>query len=352
MKFFSNVRRNNFDEKSWYSLPPLIQKIVWYRKLSETQKGSRTKFFGTLSQKVSNGKSWYSPHSYPYHFSKPHFLWNKEMFSHEVFRYREITKLRRKIVILPLPLPPLIPKVLRYENFSEAEKGSSKKNFVTVRHKKLELKSWHQPLFFKKVCLYQKVSETRKVFDYEVLRYCEKTNFWLKIAILSLSHLFIQKLFRYETFSETQKGFSTKCFGTVTHQIFDRNSRSLPILHKYSRSPKLSQTQKRSSLKKSSNVRQNNFDGKSWYPPPLLPNKIYRYENFSEAQKDSSKKSFVTVGRKILDRKMWHRLPSYSSSFSMPEIFWNTKGSTTKFLGSAGKQIFDGRTWYSPPLFI
>ena len=43
------------DGKYW-QCPPLIHKIVRHQKFSETQKGSRTKYFGTLSQKDCNRK--------------------------------------------------------------------------------------------------------------------------------------------------------------------------------------------------------------------------------------------------------------------------------------------------------
>ena len=45
-----------------YSLPPLlIHKFLRYRKFSETQKVSPTKFFGTMRQQIFDGKSWYPP---------------------------------------------------------------------------------------------------------------------------------------------------------------------------------------------------------------------------------------------------------------------------------------------------
>ena len=50
------------DGKLCYSLPPpLIHKFLRYRKFSETQNVSPTKFFGTVRQQIFDGKLWY-PH--------------------------------------------------------------------------------------------------------------------------------------------------------------------------------------------------------------------------------------------------------------------------------------------------
>ena len=76
-------------------------------------------------------------------------------------------------------------------------------------------------------------------FPYEIFRYCETKQVWRKIVIPAAS--LIPNIFRYQNFSETEKGSSSKCFDTV---------------------------------------RQNNFDGKSWYPPPLLSPTFFDTRNF------------------------------------------------------------------------
>ena len=55
--FFCTARQRIFYRKSWFS--PLRHKIFRCPKLSETQKGSSSKFFGNLKQKFSNAKLWY-----------------------------------------------------------------------------------------------------------------------------------------------------------------------------------------------------------------------------------------------------------------------------------------------------
>ena len=57
-KFFGTVRQKLFDRKSLYSPhPPLIHKLFCYRKFCETLKGSPTKVFGTVRHKVFDGNS-------------------------------------------------------------------------------------------------------------------------------------------------------------------------------------------------------------------------------------------------------------------------------------------------------
>ena len=109
--FVGTVRKQFFDGKSWYSTSSprnsSIPDLFWYTEVSPT------KFFGNPRQKFFDRKSLYSPHSYPYNFSKTHILWNTEGFFHEAFRHCEMTKFRRKISVLRLSLPPLIPKIFR-----------------------------------------------------------------------------------------------------------------------------------------------------------------------------------------------------------------------------------------------
>ena len=56
-ELFGTARQKIFYRNSWFS--PLRHKIFRYPKLSETEMGSCSKFFGTMRQKFSNGKSWY-----------------------------------------------------------------------------------------------------------------------------------------------------------------------------------------------------------------------------------------------------------------------------------------------------
>ena len=157
-------------------------------------------------------------------------------------------------------------------------------------------------------------------------------------------------------------------------------------------------------------MRQKVFDGKSWYSPPPLIHKLFRYRTFSETQirrvplrifsalwdKNFDTKSwhnslkheifrypklvthwrvplrnfsvlwdkkFSIEGRDIsllgikffdtrknFDGEPWYPSPSYAWNFSIQEFFSITEGFPTKFFGIVKQNNFDGKSWYSPPL--
>ena len=165
MEFFGTVRQKIFDRKSWYS-PPLILKLFGHRKADETQHrrvplwnssalsekkiltenrdtpsllppappshpwtfsipeigetlgGSPQKFFGTVRQKIFDGKSWYSP------FLSINFLatgslmkHSTEVFPYGILRHCQTKNFWQSFVILPPSshiLPPLLYKLFRY----------------------------------------------------------------------------------------------------------------------------------------------------------------------------------------------------------------------------------------------
>ena len=86
-----------------------IHKIFRYQEVSETQKGSPTKFFGTVRQQISDGKLWHS-----------------------------------------LPSSPILSmKFFDTRNFLKHSSISLTKFFGTVRQKKFDRKSWYAPLVHK-----------------------------------------------------------------------------------------------------------------------------------------------------------------------------------------------------------
>ena len=68
-------------------------------EISETPKGSFTKFFGTVKQKIFDGNLWYPLLCIKF-FDTPNFLkhWRD---AHEIFRHYETKNFRRKNVIPP-----------------------------------------------------------------------------------------------------------------------------------------------------------------------------------------------------------------------------------------------------------
>ena len=177
------MRQKIFDGKWWYS--PLRHQIFRYPKLSETQKGSSTKWFGTVRQNNFDGKSWYSlppPPLSSLTFSLPGIFWNTVQAgsSTKFFGTVRQKKFDRKSWYSLPPPSPLVHNFFRYQKFCETQKGSPTKFFGTVRQQIFYWKWWYSPL-----------------------RY---------------------KIFRYPIFSETQKGSSTKWFGTVRQNNFDGKS--------------------------------------------------------------------------------------------------------------------------------
>ena len=204
----------NFQRKIVKPLPLLCKKN-FDCKTSETQKGSPTKFSGTVSQKNWRG-SWCPP----------------ALFSSTFFNIKNFLKHRR----LPLRIGSLlgnkhrstvvIPRPFLSSTFSpsgklsETQKGSLTKSFGTVKQNSLtENPDTPTPLMHEKF-LNQIFSETMKASLRNVSIQRDKKflgQSWCPPTFFSLT--FFQKII-----SETQKGSSTKCFGTVRWNHFDAQS--------------------------------------------------------------------------------------------------------------------------------
>ena len=144
-------------------------------QITDTLKGSPTKFFGTVRQKSFDGKLWHNP------------------LKHKLFGYPKL------MTHSTVPLRNFL--ALGDKKFSTGNRDITlvSKNFFDTRNQ------WHH-----------------KGFPYEVFRYCETKQFWQKIVLPAPS--LIPNIFRYQKFSETQKGSSTKFFGTVRQKFFNGKS--------------------------------------------------------------------------------------------------------------------------------
>ena len=168
----------NFGGKSWYSpSPPPIQ-IFSVPEINETLKDPPLrKFFGTVRQKIFDGKLWY-PLLCIKVFDTPKFLkhWGD---AHEIFRHCETKNFRRKVVIpllcikffdtpnflkpwkdahetflhcetknfrRKIVIPPFVHKFFRYPNFSETFKGCPR-NFSALRDKKFSTENCDTPYY-------------------------------------------------------------------------------------------------------------------------------------------------------------------------------------------------------------
>ena len=180
-KFFGTVRQKVFDGICRYPLPPLIHKLFRYQKFSETQhrRVHLQNFSALWDNKFSTENLDTPPPPLSINFiATGKFLKHStEGFLYEMFRYCKTKNFRRKIVTYP----------------SEAWNFSIPEIF------------WNT-----------------KGFPYEVFRYCGTKQFWRKIVIPAPS--LIPNIFRYQRFSETQKGSSTNFFGTVRQKFFNGKS--------------------------------------------------------------------------------------------------------------------------------
>ena len=170
-------------------------------------------------------KSWYPPlFSYPWKFSIPEVFWNTKGSPYYIFQNCVTKTLTKNCETSPSSL---IHKNFDTRSFLK-QKRVHLRNFWTLWDKKLIAENsdipflcvnfFHTRLFLKHRRILLRIFLV--LWDKKLTKTCETTPLLLSI-----------KIFDTRNFSETQKGSSTKCFGTV---------------------------------------RQNSFYGKSWHPPPLL----------------------------------------------------------------------------------
>ena len=116
-------------------------------EISETLKGSFTKFFGTVRQKIFDGKLWYPLLRIKF-FDTPNFLkhWRD---AHEIFGHCETKNFRRKNVTTPPPPPPptfLSIKLFETRNFLKKSRIPLR-NFSALWDKNFDWKSWYAPSY-------------------------------------------------------------------------------------------------------------------------------------------------------------------------------------------------------------
>ena len=120
----------------------------------------------------------------------------------------------------------------------------------------------------------------------------------------------------------------------------------IPNIFRY---PKLFETQKGSFTKWFGTVRQNNFDGKSRKPPPLLSLTIFDTRNFLKHRRVPLRND--SVDKTILVENRNTRPLSYPERFSIPEINETLKNSPTKIFSTV-RQKKSSETLDAPPHLI
>ena len=232
--------KKNSDGETWYPHPPFIHKFFPHLKFSETQKGSPTKFLGTMRLTIFYGKSWYppimkkffrnpkisetqkgsaamflilwdkkfptekldTPPPFIHVFSIPESFWNTKGFRRDVFRYCETKNFRRKNVISPL----LSMFFFLTRKFLK-DKRVPPRCYSVLWYKKLSTEKRDTPSYpyFSSI---PEIFWNTKGFRRDVFRYYETRNFRWKIMIPSS----YEKIFsKPENFGNTE-GFRRDVF--------------------------------------------------------------------------------------------------------------------------------------------
>ncbi len=191
-KCFGTVRQKIFDRKSWHSPSPLIHKLFRCRKLSETQ-----------HRRV--------------HLQNFSALWDKK-FSTEN---------------LDTPPSPLIHKLFRYRKFSERHRRMLQlRNFSAMWDKKFSTENLDTPssplLSIHFFATGNFLKHTAEGFLYEMFRYCKTKNFRRKILILPPPLLSIHFFATGNFLKHSTEGFLYEMFRYCKTKNFRRKFVTYP----------------------------------------------------------------------------------------------------------------------------
>ena len=123
-----------------------------------------------------------------------------------------------------------------------------------------------------------------------------------------------------------------------------------PLRNKIFRYPKLCETQKGSSTEGFGTVKQNSFDGKSWYPAPLIPLTFLETRSFLKLGKFSLR-TFSVVWDNTFSTTNRDPAPLSTKHFHTRKFLKHRNVPPPKVSGVLRQKLFDGKFWYSP-LFI
>ncbi len=189
-EIFRQCETKNFRQKILILPPPpsypytfSLPEIFW----NTPPKGSSTKCFGTVRQKIFDGKSWYSPlPSYPYTFSLPEIFWNTPPKGSSTKCFGTV---RQKIFdgkSWYSPLPPLIHTLFRYRKLSETQhRRVHLQNFSALWDKKFSTENLDTPPPLLSINFFATgkfLKHSTEGFLYEMFRYCKTKNFRRKFV--------------------------------------------------------------------------------------------------------------------------------------------------------------------------
>ena len=303
-------------------MPPFfIPNIFRDQKFCETQRFFSTKCLGTGRQNNFDGKSWYT--FYQYKFSITECFWITEKFLHENLHYCQTKQFRRKIVIILLaPPPPLLPsyplKISIPEKFWNTE-GGLYDIFWHCETKQFPPESVIAPApVILETFWYQKHFETQECSSTKCSGTGRKKSTWnCDTQLLSIKS-FHNRMFLKHTRVALRN--DSVLWGKTTSAKKSWYSTPLPpLVQKNFRFQKNSGSQKRSSVEYFCTKGQNSFDGKSWYAP--LSIKFFHIKLFLKRKMILLRNVSVLWDKTLSTEKL--PFPSYSQKFSIPKGFWN-----------------------------
>ena len=282
-----------------------------------------------------SGESWYTWPSYARKISIIKILWNTKGFPYEMRQYCEPKTLTR--ILMPTPF--LVLNFFRYRKFSETQKGSLTKSFGTVKQNSFTKNpDTPTPLMHEKF-LNQIFSETMKASLRNVSIQRDKKflgQSWCPPTFFSLT--FFQKII-----SETQKGSSTKCFGTVRWNHFDAQSwRPPPFLSLFFFDFKKIWNTERSLYEKFRYHEIKKVDGESWCVPTFFSLTFFDIKKFLKHRRVHLRNVWV-LWDKHFQRKIVKPFPLLCMKNFDCKTSETKKGSPTKFSGTVSQKTDEDR---------
>ena len=204
--------RQKISTKPW--CPPSYAWKFSIKNFSETTKCSPLKYFGTVRQKLFDGKSWYLPPLLSIKtFSLPEIFWNTEWFPGEVFSVLWDKKNFDKTVKLP-------PSFAWKFSIPEFFRSVLLRILSALWDKNFSTELSDIPFLCIKYCDTRNFLKHRTVPQRNFLVMCDKSFRRRNVIPPSLMH----KVFRYPKFSDKPKCSPTKFFGSVSQKILNEKS--------------------------------------------------------------------------------------------------------------------------------
>ena len=187
---------------------------------SETQKGSSTNCFGTVRPEIFDGKLWHPPPLWSLNF-----FCSRKFLEHRGFLVRNVSVLWDEKTSWENRDTPLIWISVFDTRKQWNTQGLPYENFQYCERQKKSTDNYATPFLIQKIfqCLNAGVSsEAQKCCSTNCFRTVRQKPFdlrsWYPPPVL------LNFFFRYQKFSETQKGSSKKSFETETQNIFNKKS--------------------------------------------------------------------------------------------------------------------------------